>query len=87
MINPKEDRLIKVGIDEGTELFFKILEDYPELDEDDPRQGAMFFSLFTNCIVRLHHKGWSERELINEIFTWCKFARDIDNDEDEDDEE
>ena len=86
MSDPKEDNLINIGLNEGNDLFFKILEAYPELDDLDPRQGAMFFSLFTNCIVRLHQKGWNERELINEIFTWCEIARDMDNDEDEDDE-
>ena len=73
----KEDNLIKIGIDEGNEIFFKILDDYPELDEDDPRRGAVLLSLMTNCVVQLHLQGWSEKNLVNEVFDWCKIAREI----------
>lgn len=73
----KEDKLIKVGIDEGNEIFFKILDDYPELDEDDPRRGAVLLSLMTNCVVQLHLSGWNEKSLVNEVFDWCKIAREI----------
>lgn len=73
----KEDTLIEVGIKEGDEIFFKILDDYPFLDEDDSRQTAVLFSIFTNCIVRLHINGWNEQQLINEVFDHCKIAREI----------
>jgi hypothetical protein len=73
----KEDNLIDVGINEGNEIFFKILEDYPQLNDNDPRQSAVLLSLMTNCIVRLHIMGWNEKSLINEVFDHCEIARDI----------
>lgn len=72
-----EDRLIQVGIDAGNEIFFKMLDDYPELDEKDPRRGAVLLSMMTNCVVQLHLAGWSEQSLVNEIFNWCRVARNI----------
>lgn len=73
----KEDKLIQIGIDEGNEIFFKMLDDYPELDEKDPRRGAVLLSMMTNCVVQLHLSGWSEQNLVNEVFDWCQIARDI----------
>lgn len=79
----KEDKLIQVGINEGNEIFFKILDDYPELDEKDPRRGAVLLSMMTNCVVQLHLSGWSEKSLVNEVFDWCKIAREIVEEDDE----
>jgi hypothetical protein len=80
----KEDNLIKIGIEEGNEIFFKILDDYPELEEKDPRRGAVLLSLMTNCVVQLHAMGWSEKNLVNEVFDWCKISRELlDEDEEE----
>jgi hypothetical protein len=73
----KEDKLIEVGINEGNNIFFKILDDYPELNNEDPRQSALLLSLMTNCIVRLHIMGWSEKDLVKEVFDHCEIARDI----------
>jgi hypothetical protein len=73
----KEDNLIKIGTAEGDEIFFKILDDHTPLDKDDPRRTAIIFSIMTNCIVHLHIMGWTERELINEVFNHCEIARDI----------
>ena len=73
----KEDNLIKFGIEEGNKIFFKILDEYPELNDKDPRQSAVLLSLMTNCIVRLHMTGWSEKSLVNEVFNHCEIARDI----------
>lgn len=76
-MNNKVDTLINVGVKEGDEIFFKILEEYPELDENDPRQAAVLLSIMTNCIIQLHARGWTERDLINEVFDHCEIARDI----------
>jgi hypothetical protein len=73
----KEDNLIKIAIDEGDNIFSEILDNNPELDKDDPRQTAIILSILTNCIVHLHLRGWTERELINEVFDHCNIARDI----------
>jgi len=78
----KEDNLIKIATEEGDNIFFEILKNHPELDKNDPRQTAIIFSIMTNCIVQLYGRGWTERELINEVFDHCAIAREI-LDEDE----
>lgn len=85
----KDQNLIDVGIEEGNQIFFKILDEYPILDENDGRRLSVLLSLMTNCIVQLHLNGYSERMLIDEVFHWCEVARDLmdsDDDEDEDDD-
>jgi hypothetical protein len=82
MLN-KEDKLIKIAIEEGNEIFFNIIDQHPPLDEEDPRQTVMLLSILTNCMVHLHLHGWSERELVNEVFDHCKLAREIINGEEE----
>jgi hypothetical protein len=72
----KEDNLIHSAIEEADDLFMQILNDYPQLDDDDHRQDTFLLCLMTNCISRLHVLGWSERELVNEVFDWCKKARE-----------
>ena len=79
----KEDNLIKTAIAEGDEIFFKILDEHPVLDEHDPRRTAMIFSIMTNCIVHLHLMGWRERELVKEVFDHCEVARDIADENDD----
>ena len=73
----KEDNLIKIAIAEGDEIFFDILDEHPVLDEHDPRRLAIVLSIMTNCLVHLHLHGWSEQELVNEVFDHCKIARSI----------
>lgn len=80
----KEDNLIKVAIDEGNEIFFKILDDYPELDNEDPRRTAVLLSIMTNCVVQLYARGWNEKALVNEVFDWCQNSRDLMDDIDKD---
>ena len=77
----KEDNLINVALDESNDIFFKILDDYPELDSQDPRRTAVLLSLMTNCIIQLYGRGWTERELVNEVFDHCEIARNILDDE------
>lgn len=79
----KEDKLIQVGIDEGNEVFFKILDDYPRLDKEDPRREAVLLSIMTNCVVQLHAMGWPEKKLVNEVFDWCEIAREMFEEDDE----
>jgi hypothetical protein len=81
-MDKKIDNLIEVGIEEGNEIFFKILKEYPELDENDERKESLILSLMTNCIVQLHMRGWSEKNLVNEVFDWCEIARDLMDEED-----
>jgi hypothetical protein len=73
----KEDNLINTAIKEGDEIFFKILDEHPVLDEHDPRRTSIVFSIMTNCIVHLHMMGWSEQQLVNEVFDHCEIARRI----------
>jgi len=80
----KDDNLIKIGSTTGDDIFFQILKDNPRIDGDDLRQDSILFSLFTNCIVQLHAAGWSEQNLINEVFRYCEISRDIVNDLDDD---
>ena len=82
MKNP-EDNLIKIGIEEGNQIFYKILEDFPKIDSDDPRLCSVLLSLMTNCVVQLHLHGYSEKELVNEVFDWCEIARNLFDKEDE----
>ena len=79
----KEDNLINIGIKEGDDIFFKILNQYPELDDKDLRRGAVLLSLMTNAVVQLHASGWSEQALVNEVFDHCKIAQDIMNEDEE----
>jgi hypothetical protein len=64
----KEDNLINTAIKEGDEIV---------LDEHDPRRTSIVFSIMTNCIVHLHMMGWSEQQLVNEVFDHCEIARRI----------
>jgi hypothetical protein len=64
-------------IREGDDLFFEILKDYPELDEDDYRRETLLVTLLTNCIVHLHEYGWSEKALNEEVNKYCKISREI----------
>lgn len=73
----KIQNLIDIALAEGDEIFFKLLDQCPEINEDDPRRTAMLLGFMTNCIVQLHARGWSERDLINEVFTHCEIARNI----------
>jgi hypothetical protein len=71
----KEQNLIKTMIEEGDELFLKLLDDYPILENNDHRQETLLLNLMTNCVSRLHLLGWTEKDLCNEVFDWCAIAR------------
>jgi len=71
----KEQNLIKTMIEEGDELFLKLLNDYPILENNDHRQETLLLNLMTNCVSRLHLLGWTEKDLCNEVFDWCAIAR------------
>ena len=77
MAKDKEDNLIEYGIAYADTVFIKLLEDHPVLDENDHRSDSIIFSLMTSCIQRLHLRGWSEKELVNEVFDHCEIARDL----------
>ena len=70
-----EQNLIDSMLEEGDVVFSKLLDDYPILDDDDVRQSTILLSLMTNCISRLYIQGWTETELVNEVFNWCENAR------------
>lgn len=72
-----EDNLINIGIKEGDDIFFKIMDQYPKLDDKDLRRQAVLLSLMTNAVEQLHASGWSEQALVNEVFEHCKIAQDI----------
>ena len=75
------NKLIRVAFDESNAIFFKILDDYPELNEDDPRRIAVLFNLLSNCVIQLHMAGCSE-ERFNEIIEQdCIIAREIMSDD------
>lgn len=80
-----EDATIKFGCEEGDRIFNKILEDYPELDENDLRRSTIVLGLLTNAAAYLHVNGWSVQSLVNEVFDHCEMASKW-QDEDEDDE-
>ena len=71
----KEQNLINTMIEEGDELFLKLLDDYPILENNDHRQETLLLNLMTNCVSRLHLLGWTEKDLCNEVFDWCAIAR------------
>ena len=79
----KEDNLIHAMIDESDALFLKILDQYPMLDDNDHRQITVLMGLMTNCIMRLHILGWTEKELCNEVFDWCEKGREIKDENDD----
>lgn len=70
------NKLQDVGILEAERIFKKIVDDFPELDEYDERQSMIVFALFAYSIQYLHDIGWSEKELINEVFDHCQIARE-----------
>ena len=75
-----EDNLIEYGIDYADMVFTKLLEDHPILDDNDHRSDAIMLSMMTNCIQRLHLRGWSTKELVNEVFDHCELAQKFYND-------
>lgn len=79
----KIDNLIKVATDEADAMFFDLLEQYPELDADDPRMSAVLMSMMTNCIIQLHARGFTERDLVNHVFDFCELSRQIQDDIDD----
>ena len=76
----KEDNLIHTAIKEADEIFLQLLEDYPQIDADDHRQETVLLGMMTNCIARLHILGWTERELVAEVFDWCQKGREFRDD-------
>lgn len=71
------DRLIDYAAHEGAAIVRQIVADHPELDAEDVRQRVILFSVFVNAIQRLHLQGFSERELVSEVFEHCELARFI----------
>jgi hypothetical protein len=71
----KEDNLIHAAIQEADSIFLQLLDDYPQCDDEDYRQETVLMGIMTNCIARLHILGWTERELISEVFDWCQQGR------------
>ena len=80
-----EDATIKFGCEEGDRIFNKILDDYPELDENDLRRTTIVLGLLTNAAAYLHLDGWSLQTLVNEVFDHCRMAQEW-QDKEEDDE-
>ena len=72
-----ENNLIEYGIEYADRVFVKLLEDHPVLDDNDHRSDSIMLCMMTNCIQRLHLRGWTEQELINEVFDHCENARRI----------
>jgi len=72
----KQDNLIHTAIEEADALFMQMLNDYPQIDSEDHRQETVLLGMMTNCVSRLHILGWSERELVAEVFDWCQKGRD-----------
>jgi len=70
-----EDATIDFGLDEGDRIFNAILDDYPELDENDHRRSSIMLNLFTQTAQYLHVAGWTEKELVNEVFDHCEIAQ------------
>jgi len=75
-MNNAENNLMTTAMKEADELFLQLLKDYPQMDENDHRQESFLLCLMTSCVSRLHILGWSEKELCNEVFDWCKQARE-----------
>lgn len=75
-----QDMLIKVGINAGEEIFNKILEQYPELDDSDVRQTAVVQSLLIECICYMYYSGTSQKFLHATVEFWCRRC-DEENDE------
>ena len=71
----KPDNLIDIAMAEADEIFMQLLDDYPIIDDNDHRQASLLLCMMNNCISRLHVLGWTEQELCNEVFDWCKQAR------------
>jgi len=80
-----EDATIKFGCEEGDRIFKDLLDEYPELDQNDMRRSTIMLSLMTNAAQYLHLTGWSVQSLVNEVFDHCDIASKW-LDEDEDDE-
>jgi len=74
-LSKSEHATIDFGLDEGDRIFQSILEDYPELDDGDHRRSSIIHTMFINAAQYLHIHGWSERELIEALFTHCEIAR------------
>jgi len=83
----RHDNLIDYGAHQGAVIVAEICRDHPVLDAADIRQQVVLFSVFVNCIQRLHLQGFSEQRLIMEVFEHCELARFIEsmnrNDEEE----
>ena len=77
------DATIKFGCEESDRIFDAILEDYPELDDNDLRRSSIVLGIMTSAAAYLHINGWTERELINLVWDHCEMSRRwIDTDED-----
>lgn len=74
-----QDNLIDTAMKEGAEIFFAILDQYPELDDNDSRRTTVMLSLYTNTIIQLRARGFTERELVNMVFDYCDISDDLQN--------
>ena len=73
----KHDNLIDYGAHEGAVIVAEIIRSHPVLDAADIRQQVILFSVFVNCIQRLHLQGFTEQRLVQEVFEHCELARFI----------
>ena len=75
----RHHNLVDYGSHEGAVIVNQIVQDHPVKDRDDVRQQVVLFSVFVNCIQRLHQQGWPESRLVMEVFDHCEIARFIES--------
>jgi hypothetical protein len=80
------DALNNAAFDEADVIFDEMIDSFPSLDENDSRRECVLLRMMTNCVLVLHHYGWSEKMLIEQVVTFCEKSRDIFDDDDEEDE-
>jgi hypothetical protein len=84
---PSRDNLIDYASHAGARIVREIIQDHPQLDSEDIRQRVILFSVFVNTIQRLHLQGFTERDLVAEVFEHCELARFIASMDDETDDD
>lgn len=76
----KDDNLIEIGIQEAGRILCKVIDDFPEMDEEDIRLETTMLALFVYTCEYLYRTGYTEKDLVVEVFDHCEIARkEMDN--------
>ena len=73
--NDTQQKTIDFGVKMGREIFNNLLDEYPEIEDDDMRRFAIFQSLWSDLGLYMVVNVCTETELISILIDDIKHAR------------